>query len=137
MPVEYPANSNYLRIASTRRSLACFVVRFGSSARAEASPQEQSARYLAYDEARETIAKYADSGLPGSTIASQQEWDAWIRSQDADVRSRIDRGVEDSISNLVLFGTSFTKLPRLGSPEFAVAVSGELSPAARMRVHDL
>jgi hypothetical protein len=61
-------------------------------------------------------------------------WDAWISAQDREVRARIDRGTEDSISNLILFGTSFTNLPRLDSAEAAVDASGQLVEAARARV---
>jgi hypothetical protein len=104
----------------------------------QTQPKQNRVRYLAFEEVRDTIAKYADSGLPGTTIDNQQEWDSWIRAQDRDVRSRIDRGVEDSISNLILFGTSFTKLPRLEDSEHAVdAGTGKLTEPARQRIHDL
>ena len=80
---------------------------------------------------------FADSGLPGSDIANSDAWDHWIREQDAQVRARIDRGFEDSISNLILYGTSYTNLPRLESPESAVTHGGQVSEAARARVHAL
>src|SRR5256884_9304813 len=79
----------------------------------------------------------ADSGLPGSEIKEGAAWDAWIRARDAEVRGRIDRGVEDSISNLILYGASFTSLPRVESVEFAATESGELRPAAVARIHAL
>jgi hypothetical protein len=60
-------------------------------------------------------------------------WDAWVRTQDREVRARIDRGVEDSISNLILRGTSFTALPCVESAE-AATTSGELVEGARTRV---
>src|SRR5262249_27455888 len=53
---------------------------------------------------------------------------------DAQVRARIDRGTEDSISNLILYGTSYTNLPRLESAESALSPSGSLSAAALDRV---
>ena len=74
---------------------------------------EVSVRYLRFEEVQETLRLNADSGIPGSDIAESGAWDAWIRSRDAEVRSRIDRGIEDSISNLILYGTSFTSLPLL------------------------
>lgn len=61
-------------------------------------------------------------------------WDAWVRTQDREVRARIDRGAEDSISNLILYGTSFTKLPRVESAEAAVNPAGDLVETARARV---
>ena len=81
--------------------------------RPEAAQNEAQVRFLTFNDVRETLEKYANSDLQESRIASAEEWDRWIREQDHDVRSRIDRGVEDSISNLILFGTSFTKFPRL------------------------
>ena len=94
-------------------------------------------RYLSFADAAETLRMFADSGLPGSEIVNSDAWDRWIREQDAQVRARIDRGIEDSVSNLVLYGTSYTNLPRLESPESAVAAGGQVSEAARARVHAL
>ena len=61
-------------------------------------------------------------------------WDAWVRAQNREVRARIERGVEDSISNLILRGTSFTALARVESAEAATTSAGELVEAARARV---
>ena len=43
------------------------------------------------------------------------DWDAWIRERDAAIRGRIDHGIEDSISELILFGTSFPAPPKLAA----------------------
>lgn len=95
-------------------------------------------RFLAFDDVRNTLAKYADSGMDGSKVRTAAEWDSWIREQDRQVRSRIDRGVEDSISNLILYGTSFTKVPRLANSEQALSeASVALNPAALARVRQL
>jgi CheR methyltransferase, SAM binding domain len=61
-------------------------------------------------------------------------WDGWVKSQDREIRGRVERGVEDSISNLVLYGTSFTALPRVESAEAAITSGGELTSGARARV---
>jgi len=94
-------------------------------------------RYLRFAEVAETLRLFANSGLPGSDIADSDVWDHWIREQDAQVRARIDRGMEDSISNLILYGTSYTNLPRLENPESAVTPDGRVSEAARARVDAL
>jgi hypothetical protein len=60
-----------------------------------------------------------------------------VQTRDKDVRARINRGIEDSISNLILYGTSFTNLPRLQSVEFAANQEGELTPAVKARSHAL
>ena len=98
---------------------------------------EVHVRYLRFEEVQETLRLNADSGLPGSEIQESAGWDAWIRARDTEVRGRIDRGIEDSISNLLLFGTSFTSLPRVESVEQATSDSGELTSATLARVHAL
>lgn len=98
---------------------------------------EKKVRFLSFAEAAETLRLFADSGLPGSELADSAAWDHWIREQDAQVRARIDRGVEDSISNLILYGTSYTNLPRMESAEGSVTEAGEISVGARARVRAL
>jgi hypothetical protein len=93
--------------------------------------------YLRFADATETLQMFADSGIAGSDIADSAAWDRWIRGQDAQVRARIDQGVEDSISNLILYGTSYTNLPRMESAESAVAEGGKVSEAAQARVQAL
>src|SRR5437899_12805206 len=66
---------------------------------------EVHVRYLRFEEVQETLQINADSGLPGSEIQESSAWDGWIRARDAEVRRRIDRGIEDSITNLILYGT--------------------------------
>src|ERR1700738_2337662 len=99
--------------------------------------QNAKVRYLNYSESQDTIRLFAGSALPGTEIADATTWDTWIRQQDKQVRERIDRGVEDSVSNLILYGTSYTALPRLQSAETSVTASGELSAEARSRVRAL
>jgi len=85
-------------------------------------------RFLLFTEAQETLTAFART-------EDAAQWDVWVRSEDRAVRARIDRGVEDSIGNLILYGTSFTQLPRVEAAESAITPSGELIAAARARVH--
>jgi hypothetical protein len=87
----------------------------------------QPARFLTYAQVDDILRTFGRTD-------DAPAWDAWVRNEDREVRARIDRGVEDSISNLVLYGTTFTKLPRLSSPESAVNAAGELVEPARERV---
>ena len=124
--------------ASSLCTLAIVLSLRAEGGRAQTNKNEPQVRFLAFEDGRGILAKYADSELPGSKIATPDEWDKWIREQDRDVRSRIDRGVEDSISNLILFGTSFTKLPRLATSDEALdTATGRLKPAALVRVRQL
>jgi hypothetical protein len=65
------------------------------------------ARYLTFEEARGVVKLF-----PDSPVSSSADWDASVRKLDLDIRARISRGIEDSISNLILYGTSYTKLSR-------------------------
>jgi hypothetical protein len=69
-----------------------------------------------------------------SDLKDTLEWDTWIRERDAVIRSRIDHGIEDSISELLLFGTSFSGPPKLASAADAVNAAGGLTARARARV---
>ena len=57
-----------------------------------------------------------------SPAARATAWPEWLRRRDAEIRSRIDRGDEDSVVNLWLYGMSFTNQPR--------AVASELTGSA-------
>lgn len=39
-------------------------------------------------------------------------WPGWVARREAEIRARLTRGDEDSVLNFLLFGTTFTKLPR-------------------------
>jgi len=45
--------------------------------------------------------------------ANETKWNAWSRQQDKAIRARLQQGDLDSMVNLLLFGTSFTKQPRI------------------------
>jgi hypothetical protein len=64
----------------------------------------------------------------------EAKWTAWSRRQDKAIRARLEQGDLDSMVNLLLFGTSFTKQPRI-----AVERISEASKAGilRTRVDDL
>src|SRR5579859_3906962 len=97
-------------------------------------------RFIRFEEVQDIIAAFAESDaatLPSGNLENTSAWNAWIRAQDNEIRERIDRGFEDSISNLILYGTSYTRLPRLEGFEEVVQSNGMLTEAARARVHAL
>ena len=93
-------------------------------------------RFLTFEEVREIVSEFASSGAPTGDLPDANSWVHWISACDADIRGRVDRGFEDSISNLILYGTSFTALPRFESAEAAITIEGGLTAAARARVGD-
>jgi hypothetical protein len=120
----------------TFRSLVC-IASLLTVFHATSHSRNSQVRYLTYPEVEDTIHRFADSGLPGTEIVDSPGWDTWIREQDRQVRERIARGVEDSISNFIAYGTSYTNLPRLQAVETSITDSGELFPEALARLRAL
>ena len=78
-------------------------------------------------------------GLRGKTAAQlEAEWPQWAAERDKAIRARVERGDEDSIAFLLLFGTSFTKAPRATARELAALVSSpsDALTALRTRIDD-
>jgi hypothetical protein len=81
-------------------------------------------RYLSLDEAAPILRALGDTLPDPARNASRdaKEWDRWVRASDAGIRARLDRGQEDTISNLLRFGVTYTSeyriddeyLPRYG-----------------------
>ena len=94
---------------------------------------------ITFDEAApviDALRQRAPAELDGvATKAS--DWPMWVKRRDKEIRARLNRGDEDSVLNMLLFGTTFTRLPRalndssrLGGPQRA----GEI---VRGRIDDL
>lgn len=94
----------------------------------------QIVRFLRWPEAQPILASLAASGEKLPVLSDAGEWDDFIRQLDAAIRTRVDRGVEDSISALILFGGSFTVLPKIAAAAEAVDAAGRLTPKAQTRV---
>ena len=100
-------------------------------------------RYASYAEVRDALASLSDILPPDlkSTDASQMEraWADWVQRQDRSIRSRLQRGDEETIVNWLLFGTTFTKLPRvsLDTPGAAPVDEAQRTKLIAARVDDL
>src|SRR5450631_2128954 len=66
--------------------------------------------------------------------ATEGSWNSWSRRQDTEIRARLEQGEVDSMIHLLLFGTSFTKRPRI---EFASLAEASRTGLLRSRVEDL
>ena len=89
-----------------------------SAGHSHGKPQGPSAKFLSYAQARRVIESFASelpAELQGHSAAGELEtlWPQYVRQRDAEIRSRLVQGEEDSLINLVLFGTSFTRQPRI------------------------
>ena len=69
--------------------------------------------------------------------ARASEWPAWVARRDAEIRARLRRGDEDSVVNLLLFGTSFTTLPRALNDSSRIGGRERAASIVRGRTADL
>jgi SAM-dependent methyltransferase len=65
---------------------------------------------------------------------NEAKWRAWSQRQDKAIRARLQQGDLDSMVNLLLYGTSFTKQPRIKIDAFTEA---SRAGVLRARVNDL
>ena len=66
----------------------------------------------------------------------EAKWMAWARLQDSSIRARLRQGDLDSMVNLLLYGTSFTKQPRISMEGEGIAEASRAG-VLRARVDDL
>lgn len=65
--------------------------------------------YVSYEDAR-PVFQALEQDMPAAA-----SWPQWAAQSDRDIRARLREGDETSLVNLVLFGTSFTRQPRITS----------------------
>jgi hypothetical protein len=79
--------------------------------------QKRNRLFLSYEDARPILETLADR-LPeelqkGLRDKGPSFWSDWLKRHDGEIRARLIRGDEDSLINFLLFGTSFTRQPRV------------------------
>jgi hypothetical protein len=77
-------------------------------------PQAPTPEFMSLESAKPVLQKMGPgNGVhPGAEINSKG-WAAWLQKSDADIRQRLDAGEEDSLTNLLRFGVTFTKEYRI------------------------
>jgi len=93
-------------------------------------------------EAAQPVLKGMNESLPPDLKAAgpldASRWSAWVRAQDREIRSRLDRGEEDTLTNLLRFGVTFTKEYRIDDEYLARFGDSSLVNAfAENRANDL
>jgi SAM-dependent methyltransferase len=68
--------------------------------------------------------------------ADEAKWSAWARRRDLSIRARLQQGDLDSMVNLLLYGTSFTRQPRINMQGEGIAQASKAG-VLRARVDDL
>src|SRR5579883_2912834 len=85
--------------------------------------------FTSYDDVKDALASLADDLPPAlkSSDATLQRlaWSGWVPVHDREIRERLARGDDDTIVNWLLFGTSFTREPKV---VFEVSVSARDLP---------
>src|SRR5690242_951047 len=90
--------------------------------------------FISFSSAKPVLDQYA-AQLPAELKApNAARWDQWSRKQDQAIRERLRQGDLDSMVNLLLFGTSFTRQPRI---KVEGIVEASRSGVLRARVNDL
>jgi len=72
-----------------------------------------------------------------SSAELESAWSGWVSRRDREIRARLERGDEDSVVNFLLFGTTFTTLPRGADAvraRTADLISAIASPGANERL---
>jgi hypothetical protein len=101
----------------TRRTLSCagLVLMLGAATTA-------AARYVAYDDVAVVLTALADiapADLKHRNATLPDRWDEWARRHDGEIRARVQAGDQETIVNWLLFGTTFTKRPRVPLDDLA------------------
>jgi len=108
-----------------------------------------SVAYIPYADAKPIFEALREDLLPaefrGLTPAQREAaWPGWVRQRDAAIRARVAEGDEDSVINLLQFGTSFTRQPRITEQQLAGVVMRKAgspdvfvpSPVLKARIDD-
>jgi hypothetical protein len=74
----------------------------------------QTPEFMPLESARPVLQQMAagDAVHPSPEV-SANEWRAWLQKSDAEIRQRLDAGEEDSLTNLLRFGVTFTREYRI------------------------
>ncbi len=128
-------------VATLRKAIlwAVVVVLLSSiTAHGDDTPQ---ANFISYDAAKAVIVGMADS-LPQELKAlgplDAAKWNVWVQERDREIRQRLKRGEEDTLTNLLRFGVTYTKEYRIEDEHLVRYGSSSLVNAfANNRADDL
>ncbi len=105
---------------------------------AAVATEKLTPEFISLDSAKPVLDKFgADPRHPNASVTSQ-EWLAWLQKSDAQVRQRLDAGEEDSLTNLLRFGVTYTKEFRIDDDYLLLYGQSSLVNAfAENRANDL
>ena len=128
------------------RSTACWpvltaVVGLTSLGNAVQPGRMSIASPISFRDAKPILERLAASLPPelAGRSASELEsgWGDWVSRRNREIRARLERGDEDSIVNFLLFGTTFTSLPRALNDGASIGGRQRAAEMVRGRTADL
>jgi hypothetical protein len=72
--------------------------------------------FISLEQATPVIRSFADllpPDLPKLPVLNTTSWSSWLQTNDREIRARLDRGEEDTLTNLLRFGVTFTNEYRI------------------------
>ena len=90
-----------------------FVLSFATSLSAQSSTKIE---YLSFEQVRPVLQAMSGKlpkGLSQTGVVSSKDWARWVQTEDTEIRARLDRGEEDTLTNLLRFGVTYTKEYRI------------------------
>ena len=80
------------------------------------STAAQTPQFTSFSAAQPVLNAYQSSlppALKPSGKPTAAAWDAWVRSQDKEIRVRIEQGEENTLTNLLRLGVTYTQQPEI------------------------
>jgi hypothetical protein len=104
--------------------VVALLLSFGVSGQQERSPAVAVPVHTPFSDARPILESLRRELIPAelrdlTPSAAQEKWSEWVTQHDASIRTRLERGDDDSVVNFLLYGTSFTKAPRATERDLA------------------
>jgi hypothetical protein len=94
--------------------VVCILLCLGPLTSTLAFTQQRDPQFISFEEARAALAKMKSGEAAGLSPNMQPaEWDEWLKKSDAEIRQRLVIGEEDSLTNLLRFGVTFTREYRI------------------------
>ena len=107
---------------------------------------QRAPQYTSLAEAQSAVKAYQEKlpkSLPAQALQDSKSWHEYVVQRDRQVRARLQQGDLDTLANLLLFGTSYTRQPVITPALLSEISSGatQEQPAAwniySQRLHDL
>ncbi|MFZ0661740.1 MAG: hypothetical protein WAM66_03540 [Acidobacteriaceae bacterium] len=92
--------------------------------------------FTSFEQAKVVLTKMPSAISPKIQDAAQ--WSAWVRSEDGKIRHRLVRGEEDTLTNFLRSGVTFTSEPRISNRELlSYGQNAIVTARAGIRANDL